>query len=74
MPMQASVDARLSRRFALGQRVAVEAIVEAFNLFDRTNYARSTTLSAPVRSEPAPPAYGLFTRPCRHDRYSSPRG
>jgi hypothetical protein len=34
-----SVDLRLSKRFNLGGGAAIEAIAEAFNLFDRTNFS-----------------------------------
>src|SRR5207249_5685470 len=39
MKGQFIVDARLSRRFRLGPKFALEGIVEAFNLLDRTNYS-----------------------------------
>ena len=39
MKGQFNVDARLSRRFKIGPKVALEGIVEAFNLFDRTNFS-----------------------------------
>ena len=38
MPAQATVDVRVSRRVSLGGRANIEAIVEVFNLFNRTNY------------------------------------
>ncbi len=39
MDKQVIVDARLQKRIRLGGRVGIDAIVEAFNLFDRTNYS-----------------------------------
>lgn len=36
-PGYASVDARLTRRVALGERVNLEVIAEVFNLFNRVN-------------------------------------
>lgn len=38
MPTQATVDIRLSRRFAIGEGASVDGIFEVFNLFNRTNY------------------------------------
>ena len=38
LPSQAVVDLRLSRRFALENRASVDAMVEVFNLFNRTNF------------------------------------
>ena len=63
MPMQANVDARVSRRFSLGKRMALEAIVEAFNLFDRTNYSEVNDSFGPGSFPSQPlPSYGLFTK------------
>jgi hypothetical protein len=63
----ASVDARLTRRFALGGRATVEAMVEAFNLFNRANFVEDTNQSSFVvfgtgafPSSPLP-AYGRYT-------------
>jgi hypothetical protein len=39
MSGQFNVDLRLSKRFKLGGGAALDAIVEAFNLFDRTNFS-----------------------------------
>jgi hypothetical protein len=39
MAGQLNVDLRLSKRFSLGKGAAIEAIAEAFNLFDRTNFS-----------------------------------
>jgi hypothetical protein len=38
MPTQASVDLRFSRRMSLGERASIDAIVDVFNLFNRTNF------------------------------------
>ena len=38
MENQVNVDARLSKRFAFGGSFGIEAIVDVFNLLDRTNY------------------------------------
>jgi outer membrane receptor protein involved in Fe transport len=38
MPGYATVDLRASRRFPIGGRVNIEAVVDVFNLFNRTNY------------------------------------
>jgi carboxypeptidase family protein len=64
---QASVDLRLSRRFRLGERGAFEAILEAFNLFNRTNFIEDSNQSSFVvfgagayPTNPLP-AYGRYT-------------
>ena len=69
MPMQANVDARLSKRFKLPRGLAIEAIAEAFNLFDRTNYTEVNNIfgSGPFPDSPARDAqgrvtYGLFNK------------
>jgi hypothetical protein len=38
LPTQITVDLRFSRRVGLGSRVNLDAIVEVFNLFNRTNF------------------------------------
>jgi 2-polyprenyl-6-methoxyphenol hydroxylase-like FAD-dependent oxidoreductase len=67
MPSQAVVDVRLSKRFALRNRVAVDAMVEAFNLFDRTNFSEVNNIfgrgafpSDPQRDAQGRVTYGLF--------------
>jgi hypothetical protein len=64
----ASVDARVSRRFALGHGVALEAMLEGFNLFNRANFVEDTNQSSFVTfgtgafpSNPLP-AYGRYTQ------------
>jgi hypothetical protein len=61
------VDARLSRRFKLGPRVALEGIVEAFNLFDRTNFSEINNIfgrgafpGEPQRDSQGRVTYGLY--------------
>jgi hypothetical protein len=69
MPMQANVDARLSKRFTLPRGLAIEAIVEAFNLFDRTNYTEVNNIfgpgpfpDSPARDAQGRVTYGLFNK------------
>jgi hypothetical protein len=38
LPASSAVDMRVSRAFNLGSRVRSEAIIEVFNLFNRTNF------------------------------------
>jgi outer membrane receptor for Fe3+-dicitrate len=65
---QASVDVRVSRRIALGQKVTVDAMLEVFNLFNRANFFEDTNQSSFVvfgsgayPSNPLP-AYGRYTQ------------
>ena len=62
LPMQAAVDVRLARRFALG-RVSVDGIFEVFNLFNRSNYTAVNNVFG-TGSYPASPAptFGQFTQ------------
>jgi hypothetical protein len=67
MKGQFNVDARLSRRFKLGPRVALEGIVEAFNLFDRTNFSEINNIFGrgafpgdPQRDAQGRVTYGLY--------------
>jgi hypothetical protein len=67
MPEQIVADARVSRRFALGRRVGVDAIVEAFNLFNRVNvsevnniFGRGAFPADPQRDGLGRITYGLF--------------
>jgi hypothetical protein len=64
----ASVDVRVSRRFALSRGIAVEGMLEAFNLFNRVNFTEDTNQSSFVvfgtgafPSNPLP-AYGRYTQ------------
>lgn len=64
---QVNIDVRLSRRFKLGSRGVIEAMVEVFNLFNRANFIEDTNQSSFVifgtGSFPANPlpAYGKYT-------------
>jgi len=69
MPGLATVDARLSRRFALPRHTSLELLVEAFNLFDRVNYSDVNNVfgpgafpSEPQRDSAGRVTYGLFTK------------
>jgi outer membrane receptor protein involved in Fe transport len=65
----ATVDARLSRRFALPRRSSLEILVEAFNLFDRVNYSDVNNVfgpgpfpDQPQRDSAGRVTYGRFTK------------
>ena len=67
MPKQVSVDARLSKRFALPAGASLVALVEAFNLFDRTNFSEVNNIfgrgafpGEPQRDAEGRVTYGLF--------------
>ena len=67
MKGQFNVDARLSRRFKLGPKVALEGLVEAFNLFDRTNFSEINNIFGrgafpgdPQRDAQGRVTYGLY--------------
>ena len=51
-PNYVDIDARLSRRFKLGEDVTLQFMAEAFNLFNRTNYS---SLNNVVGASFAPP-------------------
>jgi hypothetical protein len=64
---QYTVDARLSRKFPLGTRAAVDLMLEAFNLFNRANFIEDTNQSSFVifgtgayPTNPLP-TYGKYT-------------
>jgi hypothetical protein len=60
MKGQFNVDARLSKRFGLGA-VAVEGILDVFNLFDRVNYTEINNIFGPGAYPANPlPTYGLY--------------
>ena len=63
LPRRATVDLRASRRFSLRGRLAVDAIVEVFNLFNRTNYTDINNVfgTGAYPSSPAP-TFGQFTQ------------
>ena len=65
----ATVDARLSRRFALARGASLELLVEAFNLFDRVNYSEVNNVFGPGAFPGDPQqdsagrvTYGLYTK------------
>jgi hypothetical protein len=62
LPMQASVDVRLARRFPVG-RMSLDWIFEVFNLFNRSNYTAVNNVFG-TGSYPASPAptFGQFTQ------------
>jgi hypothetical protein len=67
MAGQFNVDLRLSKRFSLGGGAAVEAIAEAFNLFDRTNFSEINSVfgrgafpAEPQRDPQGRVTYGLY--------------
>lgn len=57
-PSYANMDARFSRRFAIGEKVRIQAIFEFFNLLNRANPAAveqnvpATPLGVPLQSLP----------------------
>jgi hypothetical protein len=62
-----SLDFRVSKRFRLGSRGSLDAIVDVFNLFNRTNFFENTNQSSftifgtgAYPSSPLP-TYGLYT-------------
>jgi hypothetical protein len=63
MPMQATVDVRLSKEITLGGRTRLEAMVEVFNLFNRTNFTDINNVfgTGPYPTVPLP-AYGQFVQ------------
>ena len=63
LPGTATVDARLSRRFALPRGAALELLVDAFNLLDRVNYSDVNNVFGPgaFPSEPQRDAAGRVT-------------
>jgi hypothetical protein len=63
LPAQATVDVRFSRRFSLGGHTSVDALVEVFNLFNRTNYAEINNIFGTGAYPTAPaPTYGQFQK------------
>jgi hypothetical protein len=63
LPAYATVDLRASRRFPLGGRANIEAIVDVFNLFNRTNYTEINNIfGMDVYPDNPVPAFGQFER------------
>jgi hypothetical protein len=67
MDGQFNVDVRLSKRFRLGQKTAVDLIAEAFNLLDRTNFSEINNIfgrgafpNEPQRDAQGRVTYGLY--------------
>ena len=55
------VDARLSKRFAIGPSFAIEGMIDVFNLFDRVNYTEINNIFGPGAFPNNPlPTYGLY--------------
>ena len=63
LPTHATLDARISRTFALAGRTRLEAIVEVFNLFNRTNFLELNNIfgSGSFPANPLP-TYGQFEK------------
>jgi hypothetical protein len=64
---QVNLDARLSKMFKVGKKARIEAILDAFNVFNRVNFIEDTNQSSfvifgagPFPTSPAP-AYGHYT-------------
>lgn len=63
LPMQATVDVRIAKRFPLGGRLKLEGILEVFNLFNRVNYTDVQNIFGRRRYPGDPlPTFGQFTR------------
>ena len=63
LPSEASIDVRVSRPFRFAGRTTIEPLVEAFNFFNRVNYADVNNVFG-TNAYPANPlpAYGQFLR------------
>jgi len=68
-PAIASLDARLSRRFPLSRRVALELLAEAFNVLDRANFSEVNNVfgpgSFPTQPQPDPAGRSTYGRPTK---------
>ena len=63
LPMEATVDLRVSRRFRTGAPVGFDAMLEVFNLFNRTNFVEVNNVFGTGAYPSAPlPTYGQFER------------
>lgn len=63
LPAQATVDLRVSRRFPLRGKVGFEAILDVFNLFNRTNFTDVNGVFGPGAYPQQPlPTFGQFTQ------------
>jgi hypothetical protein len=76
-PDYATTDMRLARRFYLRDRVKLEALIEAFNVFNRTNYRVIVSddgfLNTAGKFVPLPPPVGSLSFPAHFKASSSPR-
>ncbi len=69
LPKQITVDARLSRKFKFGKDAYFEPVVEAFNIFNRTNFSDINNIfgagafpGSPAKDALGRTTYGLFTQ------------
>ena len=69
LPATATVDARLSRRFAISGGASIEVMAEAFNLFNRVNYSEANNVfgvgaypGEPQRDAAGRVTYGTFVK------------
>ena len=67
MPAQVTVDMRVSKRFTVRGRTAMDVIAEAFNLFNRSNFSEVNSIfgrgaypNEPQRDAQGRVTYGLF--------------
>ncbi len=61
MPMQATIDVRLSRRFHLGGSFGLEGLFEVFNLFNRSNFTEINNIFGTLRYPGSPlPTFAQF--------------
>jgi hypothetical protein len=63
LPMQATTDLRVSRRFRLAKRMSLDGIFEVFNLFNRANFVEVNNIfgTGAFPSNPLP-AFGQFEK------------
>lgn len=62
LPSQAAVDVRVSRRFRLRGAAAIDAMVEVFNMFNRTNFTEINNIFGAGAYPGNPlPGFGQFT-------------
>jgi hypothetical protein len=63
MPTQATVDVRVNKRMFFAGRRSVDAIVEVFNLFNRTNFTDVNNIFGTGAYQTSPlPSYGQFQK------------
>ena len=61
MSSQVNVDARIAKRFAFGSALAIEGIVDIFNVFDRVNYTEINNIFGTGAYPTNPlPLYGRY--------------